>query len=500
MYPFPLAPQAVPPQPPQPQPLRGDADPIAAVAGNATMLGIGYMLLRRPILAVVALCGTGFLTWSAAVQVENPLWRFLLPAWGLAMILHAWWLTRRTVPSVLVDPAGAVRRLRFFAGTAAALVLLSLGWFRIDAWWIVHDAEAAQAAGDCEDAVAALGTLDAVHRVAFGPVTTRADEEREACGILLAALEEAPSEAAEGLGEYLEHPGALWDGAGPERAALLLEAAAEGGALDLTDVENAFAQLETTLDEHPGQAGAVRGVVEAFTAGLVDMPPCHGYAADHWLAEQDWDAPELAEPAAAAAADAPVRTLRCGQEWADGGDLETAAALYREFLTEYPEHELAAEAADGVLDTGSYCADPVAYPGAPAYSGRGPHPMRLQGTTSEDRGFPAEWLGEDAAGTELVVCVTAEVGDYQDSCRYQRSDGSTLWATFYAHRFDITAYELRTGEEVAAYSRQIGKACPDTMDNTYSTVYFSYSGDFMSLASEYTDAEFRGMFSGIVGA
>ncbi|MEU6246727.1 hypothetical protein [Glycomyces sp. NPDC047010] len=499
MYPFPIGPQAAPPPPP-PQPPRSAADPVAAVAGNATMLGIGYMLMRRPVLAAAALCGTGFLVWSAAVQVENPLWRFMLPAWGLAAILHAWWLTRRTVPSPLVDPSGAVRRLRYFAVTAAALVLLSLGWFRIDAWWTVHDAEAAQAAGDCADAVAALDTLDAVHRVAFGPVTVRADEEREACEILLAALEEAPSEAAAGLAEYLEHPGALWDGAGPERAARLLEAAAAGGALDLTDVGNAFAQLETVLDETPGQAGAVRGVVEAFMADLADMPPCHGYAADHWLAEQDWDATELTEPVAAAAADAPVRTLRCGQEWADGGDLEEAAVLYREFLAEYPGHELAAEAADGVLDTGSYCADPVAYTGAPAYSGRGPHPMRLQGTTSEDRGFPAGWLGADAAGTELVVCVTAEVGDFQDSCRYQRSDGSLLWATFYAHRFNITAYELRTGEAVADYSRQIGEPCPDTMDGTYSTVYFSYYGDFMSLASEYTDAEFRGMFSGIVGA
>jgi len=115
------------------------------------------------------------------------------------------------------------------------------------------------------------------------------------------------------------------------------------------------------------------------------------------------------------------------------------------------------------------------------------------------RGFPDSWLGTAADGTELAVCVDAEVGEFQEFCRYSGSSGTVdVW--FFAHLFTIKAYELRTGELVADYTREIGDACPDTMDNTFETVYLSWSGSSMSLASEFTDADFRGMFSGIVGA
>ncbi|MDN3241502.1 hypothetical protein [Glycomyces tritici] len=511
MYPEP-APQ-FPPQsaapPPRPAPPRRATDPVAAVAGNATMLGLGYMLMRRPVLAVLALCGTGFLLWSAAVQTENPLWRLLLPAWGLVMILHAWWLTRRSRPDRLVDLTDSAallgsakpdpgRRSKVFAVTAAALVLLTAVWFRVDAWRIADDAETAHTAGDCEEATAALDRFDAVHRVAFGPAVLRGEEEREACALLLAALEssrEAPTEAAATMETYLGHPGALWDGAGPKRAQFMLEAALLDSHPNPTVLEEAFAQLSTTLDEHPGQSAAVASTVEGFMAGLAEAPPCTGHAVDDWLAAQSWEAEELTAPVAAAVDQVPLRMLDCAKETAEAGGGD-GAVLFREFLTAYPDHERAGEAADGVLASGTYCADPVAYRGAPDPGGTGPHPMQLAGSWgSEGRGFPDSWLATTAAETALVVCADAEAGEFQEACRYRRPSGDTFYAYFFAHRFTIKAYALQTGELVEEYAREIGDPCPDTLDGTYATIFVQISDTSLSMASEYTDEDFRDMFA-----
>lgn len=497
MYPD-RSPAAPPPIRP-PAPSRPATDPVAAIAGNATMLGIGYMFMRRPVLTALALSGTGFLSWSAAVQTENPLWRLLLPPWALFMILHAWWLTRRARTERLVDLAepDPARRSRVFAVTAAALVLLTTAWFRLDAWWIAHDAEAAHAEGDCESATAALRSLDPVHRVAFGPITLRGEEEREACELLLTALDETPAEAAELLEEYMDHPGARWEGAGTERAASLFEAALSSNGSDLSLVSEAFAQLHATLEEFSGQSAAVREAVGEFMADLAEAPPCGGRQVDEWLSARSWEDPAFTEPIAAAADQVPLRLLGCAREHAASGDATGAGSLYREFLTDHPTHELAGEAADGVLDSGTYCGDPVAYPGAPEYGGEGPHPMRLLGV--RERGFPDSWSAATAEETTLVVCVTSEVGRFQDSCRYITPSGESFWTTFYAHRFDIKAYEFKTGTLVADYTREIGDPCPELLDGTYTTIYFVSHGNGVSaMASEYTDEAFRGMFADLM--
>jgi hypothetical protein len=486
------------PPAPRPVPARPATDPVVAIAGNATMLGIGYMFMRRPILAAVALTGTGFLLWSAAVQTENPLWRFLLPAWGLVMILHAWWLTRRARPERLVDlvEPDPARRGRVYALTAAAVVLMTVVWYRVDALWIANEAETAHAAGDCERATGELAKFDAVHRVAAGPITLRGEEERDACELLLTALDEPPAEAAHTIEEYIAHPGALWDGAGPKRAEFMFDSAMAADDPRLTTVEDAFAQLSATLEDLPGQSAAVRSTVEAFMADLEEVSPCKGYQVDDWLSRQTWDEPELTEPIAAVADQVPVRMLACAQDRVATGESEEAGILFREFLTAYPDHGLAVEAANAVLDSGTYCANPVAYQGAPEYGGGGPYPMRLLGGWSpEGRGFPASWLGETADETALVVCVEAEVGEFQESCQYRRPDGSTFWASFFAHRFSIEAYSLRTGERVEEYAREIGDPCPNRIDGTYQTIYFSSSENFLTLASEYSNEDFRNLFA-----
>ncbi len=501
MYPDHVPPSPQPlPVPQLPAPPRRATDPIVAVACNATMLGIGYMLMRRPILAALALTGTGFLLWSAAVQTENPLWRVLLPVWGLAMILHAWWLARRTRTERLVDLAepDPARRSLIFGITTASLVLLTVAWFRLDAWWIVHDAETAQAEGDCERATSALEGLDAVHRVAFGPITLRGEEELEACDLLLTALDEAPAEAVGALEDYMDHPGALWDGAGPKRAEFLLATAMAADDPELPTVEDAFGQLSATLEQHPGQSETVRATVEGFMADLTGLSPCKGYKVDFWLASQSWDEPELTEPVAAASDQVPVRMLGCAQDRTATGDTVGAGILFREFLTGYPDHELAGEAATGILDSGAYCDNPVAYRNAPEYGGAAPHPMRLLGASPEGRDFPASWLAATADDTALVVCAESEVGEFQESCQYRSPSGGTFWGVFYAHKFTIKAYEFKTGKLVEDYTREIGNPCPNELDGTYNTIYLYSSDTMLMMASEYTDADFREMFADLV--
>jgi hypothetical protein len=125
--------------------------------------------------------------------------------------------------------------------------------------------------------------------------------------------------------------------------------------------------------------------------------------------------------------------------------------------------------------------------------------MQLVGAwTAEGRGFPDSWLATTAAETALVVCVDAEVGEFQESCRYRRPDGSTYWAGFFAHRFTIEAYSLKTGELVDEYAREIGDPCPNTLDGTFTTIYFSYSDTSMTMASEYSDEDYRNMFAGLM--
>ena len=49
-----------------------------------------------------------------------------------------------------------------------------------------------------------------------------------------------------------------------------------------------------------------------------------------------------------------------------------------------------------------------------------------------------------------------------------------------------------------ARSREIGRACPNRLDGSYNTIYYSSSGESMTMASEYTDEDFRNMFAGLM--
>lgn len=498
-----------PPPAPQPEPPAEHApDRFSVILGNATLLGIGYMLMRRPRLAIVSLIGSISLLSLIALYPHVVVWRLLLPVWWVALVLHAWQSAPNARP-VFFSERSPVWLQRVLA--AACLMLVSLAWLRIDTWTIVRDAETPHADGDCERAVSSLRWLSTAHGTAYGSLVSRGESEREACELLLTALDESEGPAsATGLGAYLDHPGALWEGAGPRRAELLLdEALGEirwGGVKVLEDdspawgtVEEAFAQLSTTLQDKPGQSEPVSAVVESFLADLAKAPPCKAKEIDTWLLAQTWEEPELAASIAPEADQLPARMFHC----ADDLSAADTDAAYQEFLTAYPEHELAVRAAEALLSDGGYCDHPAAYPGASAYEGGGPHAMWMLGMDPEEYGFPDSWLADTVDRAALVVCVEGpERGSFQQTCYYEPGENQQLTSLegfaevdFYASEFTVKAYELRSGELVGDYSAEIGDPCPGELSYTnrhgFDIVPSKYNSD-------YSDADVRSIFAPLV--
>lgn len=503
-----------PPAPPETKPLTPrepvtrPVDPLAAVAGNATAFGLGYLLLSRPRLAAIALTGTAFLLYALALDPENLPWRILFGLWWIAMTLHAWHLTRGA-DAALLDPdePGRVPRVRLLALGAAAIALLMVAGLRLDAWLTVRGAAAAQTEGDCAAAAQTLESLEAAHRIASGAVAADGEEQLEACRILLQALSEEPQAGANTMIDYMDHPGALWEGAGPERADLLLATARSGESDIESALEAAFAQLSTTLETTPGQSGRVRDVVEdLFTDLAADRLACKVMQINTWIYAQQWDAPELAEPIAAAAAQVPVRMVDCARLRSEAAELEDARDAYTAFLAAYPDHALAAAATDelyavetaieydnvdGLLSGGEYCDSPAPYRAAPAYEGEGPHAMWTFGLDPAEYGFPGSWQAGSVNETVLVTCVEGpEQGKHLETCTYAWEDPSPIpysSVSFHASRFEIKVYELRTGAEVASYTEEIGTPCPNEM-----TYYGAFPPN--EALADFSDKEVREMF------
>lgn len=495
-----MDPEDPPPEPRATPSTEHTPDRLLLVLGNATLLGIGYLLMRRPVLAIASLIGSAVLLALLAVFPYALVWRLLLPVWWVAVVAHTWWLAPRKGP-VLRGVEKAVWAKRGLAAACLMLVLLAL--VRFDSWAIARDAEAAHADGDCDRAVASLHRLGAPHGVVHGSVAARGEEEREACELLIDALDTVDgAAAAEKIEAYLDHPGSLWDGAGLKRAEFLLASVLtrrvgvpEDDDSAPATMEDAFAQLSVTLQSTPGQSESVRAVVESFLDDLDTAPPCRAKKIDDWLFEQTWEEPELTETVAAGADQVPVRMFECAGVLS-GTDVEAGSEAYQEFLTVHPEHELATEAAGSLLSDGAYCQYPAAYPGAPAYEGGGPYAMWTSGIDPDEYGFPDSWQAGTTDETVLVVCVDGpERGSHQQTCPYEPGTGQLLEpfveVDFYASEFTVEAYELATGELVAEYSEEVGDPCPAVLE------YDSYT--YLDIVpntydSDYSNADVRAIF------
>lgn len=484
---------------------RPAAGRLAAALGNAGLLGVGYLLTRQLRAFVVSLAVSAGLLSLVIAWPGFMLWRILLVAWWSVVVLHGWRSASRERHEFRLDRNERITLWRNRLIAFLCLLLAAFSWYRFDTWRIMSYAEAAHTAGDCDRATAALRWLGRGHRLANEPAVARGEAEQAACKQLTDALATMdPHEEAAKLAVYLQNPDARWAGAGTRRAEALFQEVWSAEYLPLDLVADAFAAVSATLREEPGQTEAALAVVERFRSDLAELAEfdaCQAETFNAWMDTQTWEPPELAEALAPEAEAWPERMIACTEAQ---GATDKSGELYQTFLTRFPDHALAEEAVRGLLDGELYCDFPTAYAAAPAYEGSGPHPAQFIGIDPEEYGFSDDWQAASVAETELAVCSDGpERGSYQETCYYEPGSDylqpiggyENQDVDFYASRFTVKAYEVRTGELVAEYSEEIGDPCPEELEYEY--YYFDVvPGEY---DSDYSDADVRGIFAPIIG-
>ncbi|MDL5159016.1 hypothetical protein [Actinomycetospora termitidis] len=157
-------------------------DAVAAALGNATLLGVGYLLVGRPRLAAgttaitaVLLGVLGASGWVAVLV--------LLVLWWAVLVVHGFVIAGGR-------DSARIRRHRVIAVIVAVLVVAVFAALTIRAGSVTSTVEEARARGDCPAATAAQGGLWFGPRVVAAPAATRGDETVHVCEELASARRE----------------------------------------------------------------------------------------------------------------------------------------------------------------------------------------------------------------------------------------------------------------------------------------------------------------------
>ncbi|WP_158299711.1 tetratricopeptide repeat protein [Glycomyces paridis] len=491
-----------------PAPLK--REPAATAAGNASFLGIGYLVVGRPGLAAIAAGGSVVLTLILA-NAEQPAWgwRIALLVWWLATVLHGWYLGGHRTDWRL-DPAPPLgRRPRAVGLASGAAVLLVLVLVALSARWTGYTLTRAHEDGDCERVGAIADSLGPQHAVVDGLTVVAGEKQVDACTYVLAALanESDPEAAVAELDEYLEHPEARWDGAAGLRADLLLEQAAASletaNTQGSTPLRIAFDHIEDAIEGAADRADDAEDLMAEFSTGLAaSADPCSLMSFADWIDTNEKRAeayPVFTETVANLAPDA---TFTCAETLLAASNWDPAAEAFGRFATEYPDDERAADAKAGeemanvrpLLDgwpeaedaDPQYCDSPAPLSAAPAYSGSGPHPMALFGFDRADA-FPPSWFASDITDAVLVVCVgEVEEGADVGSCIYEGG----VEVEFYTKQYAVAAIEVHTGTVVFEGNVQVGGDCPEIL------YYFGDPPERRAVES--SDSDYRDAFGSLV--
>ena len=414
-------------------------DPLAVALGNASLLGVGYLLLRRRRLAVATVAVTVALV-AVTVAVAAVWCEVLVLVWWGGTIAHGWFAA---------GPRAASARHRLVALAVTVPVLLVIGLLRFDTARIEGRVTAARDAGDCPGVVAAQDRLWFGHRVAGASLAARGDATVRTCRRLAAAKAELVT-ALDG------HTKALGPG---------------------------YAALAAALRE-PGNDKIVAAALDGFLDGLPAEDPCVTVAVTDRLRARKPSHDVLDRTAAAVRRTAPKALVGCGDALMKIASYEQARARYQQLLDQYPDDAHAAGAKDGaelahvseLLSSPpptprlAYCAHPAKYSKAEPY-GRGTNRAVFIGGSDEDYTdkLPGSWRTTDPADARAVVCVDEKrQGAAAQTCPYRDGDsGGTTEVTFHKIAVPVEVYELRTGKRVARRTLQIGgSSCPPFISYT----------------------------------
>ncbi|MFF4034234.1 tol-pal system YbgF family protein [Streptomyces sviceus] len=436
----------------------GTGDSMAVALGNASLLGVGYLMLRRRGLALAAVAGAAGLV-SGLVTTASPSYEVAVLVWWVAVVAHGWFLARRG------GGRSTVRRQRLVALGITLPVLLAVGLMRFDAFRIGRSVTEARESGDCARVLTAQDSVWFGHRVADAPLTARGDEAVAACDRLRTAGAE-------------------------------LSTALTGDTEALAD---GFGTLASVLAED-GNGRTVEATLNGFLGRLPAKDPCDTAAVTDWLRDRGRSHDVLDRAADTAALTAPAALVGCGDDLLADDRWEEARTYYERLLDRYPGSGLADRARKGARkatlsielanvsnllsgQSGSgtqpeYCTSPAKYSGAKPL-GKGTNPALFY--ASDDAGsasgypkqLPRSWKATGAAGAVLVVCMGEDTfGDSVETCPYRsESSGAVGYVSFHKIEIPVKVYELRTGRLVAHREIQIsGTSCPPTIFTAESTV------------------------------
>lgn len=469
------------------------ADPVAVIMGNASLLGIGYLLVGRRVLGFFcALISVGL--FAVIGGVEHAGWvQWLLLAWWAGTIGHGWRVARRRPTTTLLGQ-------RVGAGVLAVVVLGTFVIVRVDLDGRADDAFAAHERGECGHTLSVVDDVGFWQRVGDGPVADRLFDAAQACRLVQRARTQARTDrllAAETMANYERLPGARWTGARRYHGDLLLDQAsadlraglAEG---DQPAVEKGFDLLATLRAEFPNRQEDTDEVREAFLAGLPTDDACRTVDVTDWITEQDAETDDLDRARTVAATVAPAALLTCADTRLAANDPTGARAGYQQVLDTYPNDPGVARAKRGVTlatwaiqlnevralvkttysdELPEYCTNPKPYGAARPYTGHGTFPVMVFGQDTQRNVLPKNWRATDPKHATLIVCAgEVEYGDVVRTCIYYKNSGlgAGVRVPFHKQKVPVQVYELRTGRKIANFGLQIdGAACrPEFIDYT----------------------------------
>ena len=465
---------------PAPAPVARPHDPLAVAIGNASLLGVGYVLLGRRRLAVI----TGLVTVvlvALLVSVARSVWfEVVVALWWAALVVHGWLLAGGRTNR------GAVRGERLVALGITVPVLLAAGLMRADAFWIERTVNGARHSGDCPGALGVLDRLWLGHRMVDAPMTARGDRTVEACDRLRVAADK-------------------------------LDAALTG---DIDALKAGFDGLTSVLTEQPGHQKMVDVVLDGFLNELPTKNNCETAAITDWLRQRKASGNALDRSAGVVARTAPTALVGCADDFMVVENWEQARTRYQQMLDQYPGQELTTKAQEGVKQATlaielanvrgllqgptstqpEYCSKPAQYSGAAPYQ-KGTNHALYYGNDDYTKRLPGGWRATDVTKAVLVVCAgTEEYGATVRTCPYENklSKYVPIYVKFHKIAIPVKAYELRTGKLVVNTKVQInGKSCPRVLTYTH------YSGliDIGPPSDVYvnaSDADVRAAFQSMI--